>query len=177
MEEIRQHIEALIFCSEQAITSTEIALCLSSVFETPITRAEIEEEVRGIEQIYAQTNNFYEIAQIAGGYQFLTRKEFAPAIALLHQQKNKKQLSPAAMETLAIIVYKQPVTKTEIEQIRGVNCDYTIQRLLEKDLIQIDGKSDSVGRPLIYSTSRAFMDHFKLNSLDQLPQLKDLPSS
>jgi len=78
------------------------------------------------------------------------------------------------METLAIIAYRQPITKLEIEQIRGVNSDYSVQRLLEKELISIDGKAETPGRPILYSTSTLFMDYFGLNNLSQLPQLKDL---
>lgn len=91
-------------------------------------------------------------------------------------QRSKKKLSQAALETLSIIAYKQPITKLDIEQIRGVNCDYTIQRLLEKDLIAISGKAKAIGRPLLYSTSSTFMDYFGINSPAELPQIKDLPA-
>ena len=174
MENLHQYIEALIFSSEQAVSADEIASCLSSFFSVELSAEEITKEVLELEAKYNKSEFFFELAYINNGYQFLTKKEFAPALAILLQHKSKKKLSTAAMETLAIIAYKQPVTKPEIEQIRGVNSDYSVQRLLEKDLIQIDGKSDQVGKPLIYSTSRNFMDYFKLNSLEQLPQLKDL---
>jgi len=92
----------------------------------------------------------------------------------LQIQRSKKKLSQAAIETLAIIAYQQPVTKLEIEQIRGVNCDYTIQKLLEKELIVISGKAETVGKPIIYSTSPFFMDYFGINSINELPQIKEL---
>jgi segregation and condensation protein B len=89
-------------------------------------------------------------------YQFLTKKKYHAVISLLQLQRSKKNLSQAALETLAIIAYKQPVTKTDVEQIRGVNCDYSIQKLLEKELIAITGKSESVGKPILYGTSSLF---------------------
>jgi segregation and condensation protein B len=92
---------------------------------------------------------------------------------LLQLQRSKKKLSPAALETLAIIAYKKQVTKVEIEQIRGVNSEYSIQKLLDKDLITIIGKSEGVGRPILYSTSQQFMDYFGINSLEELPQIKE----
>ena len=93
------------------------------------------------------------------------------------QQKAKRKLSSSSMETLAIIAYRQPITKPEVEQIRGVNCDYSIQKLLEKELISISGKSDAPGRPLLYSTSKLFADYFGLASEKDLPQLKDIQTN
>ena len=110
---------------------------------------------------------------VANGYQFLTKKEYHAVISLLQVQRSKKKLSPAALETLAIIAYKQPVTKLEIEQIRGVNSEYSIQKLLEKELITIVGKSETVGRPILYSPSQQFMDYFGINNLNELPQIKE----
>lgn len=175
MDNIAQYLEALIFASEQAVSADELASCLTAFFGCSITAAEVDTELQELRIKYSDPAFFTELVAINNGYLFLSKKEFGPVIALLVQQKSKKKLSMAAMETLSIVAYKQPVTKPEIEQIRGVNCDYSIQRLLEKDLIQINGKSDAPGRPLLYSTSRNFMDYFKLHSLDQLPQLKDLP--
>ena len=93
-------------------------------------------------------------------------------INLLQAQRSKKKLSQAALETLAIIAYKQPATKTDIEQIRGVNCDYSIQKLLEKELIAITGKSEAVGKPILYGTSNLFMDYFGINNMEELPSYK-----
>ncbi len=107
----------------------------------------------------------------------MTKKNYHPVISLLQLQRSKKKLSQAALETLAIIAYKQPVTKTDVEQIRGVNCDYSIQKLLEKELIAIIGKSDSVGKPILYGTSSLFMDYFGINSIQELPHIKELTDS
>ncbi|AFD07518.1 SMC-Scp complex subunit ScpB [Solitalea canadensis] len=177
MEHIQQHIEALIFASEQSITSAEIVACLSSVAGTDIAEKAVDEAIETISQKYEGEEHFFELIALSGGYQFMTKKRFAPTVSSLIQHRNKKKLSAAAMETLAIIAYKQPITKTEIEQIRGVNCDYSVQKLLEKELITIEGKSDAPGRPLLYATSKLFMDYFSLNSLNDLPQLKDIQTT
>ena len=109
-------------------------------------------------------------------YQFLTKKKYHPIVNQLQAHRSKKKLSQTAIETLAIIAYKQPITKLEIEQIRGVNCDYTIQKLLEKELITITGKADTVGKPILYSTSSIFMDYFGINSIADLPRSKEVIS-
>lgn len=111
--------------------------------------------------------------EMGGGYQFLTKPAYQASIGILLKQQSKKRLSASALETLSIIAYRQPVAKSEIEQIRGVNCDYTVQKLLEKELIEIKGKADTVGRPLLYGTTEKFMEYFGINSLQDLPTLKD----
>jgi segregation and condensation protein B len=110
-----------------------------------------------------------------GGWQFLSKKEYHKTIAQLNGEKFLKKLSAAAMETLSIIAYKQPVTKGEIESIRGVNADYAVQKLLEKELIIISGRNENLpGHPLIYSTSKSFMDYFGINSSEDLPKIKEV---
>ena len=108
-----------------------------------------------------------------GGFQFLTKPAYQASIGILLKQQSKKRLSKSALETLSIIAYKQPVTKAEMEQIRGVSCDYTVQKLLEKELVEIRGKSEGVGRPILYGTSPKFMDYFGINDLKELPTPKD----
>ena len=103
----------------------------------------------------------------------MTKPAYQASIGILLKQQSKKRLSTSALETLSIIAYKQPVTKSEIEQIRGVNCDYTVQKLLEKELVEIKGKAESIGRPLLYGTSTRFMDYFGINSIKDLPTPKD----
>ena len=174
MEQPELYIEALIFASEQSIRIEEIIYCLQMVFERDFTVDEVKEHIAGISQKYNQDNIAIELVYLNNGYQFLTKKTYHPIVNLLQLQRAKKKLSQAALETLAVVAYKQPVTKTDIEQIRGVNCDYSIQKLLEKELISISGKSDAVGKPLLYSTSGQFMDYFGINSIDELPHLKEL---
>ena len=173
MENIEQYIEALIFVSEQSIRTEEILYCLQAAFSQDFTEDEVNGHITHITKKYHDKNFAIEVVKVNNGYQFLTKKEYHQVISLLQAQRAKKKLSHAALETLAIIAYKQPVTKPEIEQIRGVNCDYSIQKLLEKELISIIGKSESVGKPILYGTSSIFMDYFGINNIKELPQIKE----
>jgi segregation and condensation protein B len=173
MENIEQHIEALIFVSEQSIRIEEIIYCLQAAFEQDFTGDEIDLYLKNIAQKYQDESFAIELVKISNGYQFLTKKAYHQVVSLLQAQRAKKKLSQAALETLAIIAYKQPVTKMDVEQIRGVNCDYSVQKLLEKELIAIVGKADTVGKPILYGTSGIFMDYFGINAIDELPQLKE----
>jgi segregation and condensation protein B len=174
MKEPELYIEALIFASEQGIRIEEIIYCLQAAAEHDFTSDEIKNHLKQIQQKYSDENLAIELVNINNGYQFLTKKNYHPVISLLQLQRSKKKLSQAALETLAIIAYKQPVTKTDVEQIRGVNCDYSVQKLLEKELIAIVGKSESVGKPILYGTSPLFMDYFGINSIQELPHIKEL---
>ena len=174
MQLLKQHIEALIFTAEQTITTDEIISCLKTVYGWELTKKEILTVISELKEKYNHEDFSFELIEIAEGFQFLSKKEYHNAVNTLLQIKAKRRLSTAALETLAIIAYKQPLSKSEIEHIRGVNCDYSIQKLLEKELIVIEGKSDSPGKPLIYATSKNFMDHFGLRSVKDLPKLKDL---
>jgi segregation and condensation protein B len=139
-----------------------------------LTEEEIVASIETIREKYLGEEFSFELVDISEGYQFLTKKDYFPTVNALIQHKAKKRLSVAQMETLSIIAYKQPISKPEIERLRGVNCDYAIQKLLEKELIAISGKSDSAGRPILYSTSDDFMDYFGIKSVKDLPQLKDI---
>lgn len=174
MEHIEQYLEALIFASEQSIRLEELQYCLQSVFNEDISTEIVVKQLGAIKSKYADDRFAIELVKTGNGYQFLTKKQYHQAINQLQLQRSKKKLSQAAIETLAIIAYRQPITKLEVEQIRGVNCDYTIQKLLEKELIAISGKADTVGKPLLYGTSPLFMDYFGINDISELPQLKDL---
>jgi segregation and condensation protein B len=174
MNTLNQHIEALIFCSEQSISMDEISSILKTTFEWEPSEGEILASIEAIKAKYLSEEFAFELCEIADGYQFLTKKEFHVSVSALIKHKAKKKLSTSAMETLAIIAYKQPITKGEVEHIRGVNCDYAVQKLLEKELIEISGKSDAPGKPLVYKTSKSFMDYFGIKTVKDLPQLKDL---
>jgi len=177
MEDIEQYIQALVFVSEQSIRTEEIIYCLQAAFNEDFTEEEINIHLQNITQKYQDKNFAIELIKTNNGYQFLTKKAYHQVISLLQQQRSKKKLSQAALETLAIIAYKQPVTKPDVEQIRGVNCDYSIQKLLEKELIAIVGKSEAIGKPILYGTSSVFMDYFGINSINELPQIKDFTDS
>jgi segregation and condensation protein B len=173
MENIEQYIEALIFVSEQSIRTEEIVYCLQSAFTQDFDISEIDRHIQNITEKYRGDAFAIEVVKINNGYQFLTKKNYHEVVSLLQAQRSKKRLSQAALETLAIIAYKQPVTKPDVEQIRGVNCDYSIHKLLEKELISITGKSDAIGKPTLYGTSPLFMDYFGINSINDLPQIKE----
>jgi len=177
MDNIEQYIEALIFVSEQSIRMEEILYCLQSAFDKDFDEAEVAAHIVSITQKYNDERFAVQVVKINNGYQFLTKKDYHQVVALLQAQRSKKKLSQAALETLAIVAYKQPVTKPDIEQIRGVNCDYSIQKLLEKELIAIVGKSEGIGKPILYGTSPLFMDYFGINNIQELPQLKDFTES
>jgi len=172
------HIEALIFASEKPLTDVEMTELVNSALGFIEDRATVEQVQAAIEGIGEKYNSeFYafELKQIGGGWQFLTKKEYHKTVAQLNGDKFLKRLSTAALETLAIIAYKQPITKSEVESIRGVNCDYAVQKLLEKDLVIISGRNeDAVGKPLIYSTSKSFMDYFGINSAADLPKISEV---
>src|SRR5690606_11848960 len=130
-----------------------------------ITLDQVESAIEGLKEKYDSDFYPFHVVQSGGGWQFLTKKEYHKTIAQLNGDKFMKRLSGAALETLAIIAYKQPVTKGEIEAIRGVSADYAIQKLLEKELIVISGRNENLpGHPLVYSTSKSFMDYFGINS-------------
>lgn len=167
-------VEALIFASEKGISEDEIGAVLSSMADVVYEQSEISASLERINKKYFDAGLCIGLVKTGSGFQFLTRKQFYPVIQQLHLFRGKKKLSQAALETLAVIAYKQPVTKTEIEQIRGVNCDYTVQKLLEKELIEITGKSDMIGKPLLYSTTQTFMDYFGINGPAELPDWSDL---
>ena len=176
MKLLTQHIEALIFTSEQATTPDEIITCLKTVYGWELKKEELTEAIEQIKIKFSDEAFSFELNEIAGGYQFLSKREYHSAIHVMLQLKEKKRLSTAALETLAIIAYKQPISKPELEHIRGVSCDYSIQKLLEKELVVIAGKSEGPGKPLLYATSKNFMDHFGLRSVKDLPKLKDIQS-
>jgi segregation and condensation protein B len=172
------HIEALIFASEKPLASNELAELVNNALgfiEDRATMAQVDAAIKAIKEKYESDFYPFEVVEIGGGLQFLTKKEFHPTIAQLNGDKFLKRLSVASLETLSIIAYKQPVTKSEIEIIRGVNCDYAVQKLLEKDLVIIAGRNeDSPGKPLIYATSKSFMDYFGINSPDDLPKIREV---
>lgn len=172
--ELKAELEALIFASEQPMNAEELAKIIAQYHEIEVSESEMSNFLEQLVADYQSNQLGFELVKTGGGYLFLTKKEFQPLLALALAERSKKRLSQAALETLSIIAYKQPVTKADLEHIRGVNCDYSIQRLLERNLIVISGKSNGPGRPLLYSTSERFMEYFGINTLEELPPLKAL---
>ncbi|MCB0560623.1 MAG: SMC-Scp complex subunit ScpB [Lewinellaceae bacterium] len=177
MERLAQHIESLIFSTDQPVTLEEIKSCLEEVLEVSFTEEELLEAIGQLKERYEQEDYAFSINEIAEGYQFLTKPAFHNTVGAYLRQTTRKRLSRAALETLSIIAYKQPVTKSEMERIRGVSCDYSIQKLLEKELVAIVGRDEGPGRPLLYGTSEKFMDYFGLKSLRDLPKPKEFKES
>ena len=173
MEFLQQHIEALIFASSQPIPMNELQSVLQEVFQSEIEEKTIKSLIFLSNDKYRQDEFPFEIVEIAGGFQFLTKGAFHASVAVHLKQTTKKRLSQAALETLALIAYKQPVSKSELEQIRGVDCNYAVQKLLEKELVAITGRAETPGRPLLYGTSEKFMDYLGIRSLQDLPKPKD----
>ncbi|HEX9651120.1 MAG TPA: SMC-Scp complex subunit ScpB [Cyclobacteriaceae bacterium] len=147
--------------------------CLSEMFGADIPEEDITKALEDVKNKYEDEAFSLQLVHTGGGYQFLTKPAYQSSISILLKHQSRKRLSTSALETLSIIAYKQPVSKPQIEQIRGVNCDYSIQKLLDKGLIEIKGKADSVGKPIIYGTSEFFMDYFGINDLQELPTPKD----
>lgn len=178
LSQIIPHIEALIFASDKPLTALELVDYVNNALgfiEDVASLDQVESAIEGIREKYDAEFYAFELKQSGGGWQFLTKPQYHKTVALINGDKFIKKLSTAALETLAIIAYKQPVTKSEMESIRGVNCDYAVQKLLEKDLVVISGRNeDAVGKPLIYSTSKSFMDYFGINSPEDLPRINEV---
>lgn len=182
MGNIKSIIEAIIFASDTPLSLKQIKDIvnepnkkLSSNGETSkITEEEIKNFIDELNQEYAERGSAFRIIEIAEGYQFATLPEFAKWIGKLFKEKSKKKLSQPALETLAIIAYKQPISKPEIEAIRGVNVDHIIKTLLEKKLITIVGRAETIGRPLLYGTTKDFLKYFGLKDLSELPKPSEI---
>lgn len=173
LERLVQHIESLIFATNQPITLEEIKSCLEEALGISFVEEELLRAIGQLKERYEQEDYAFAVSEIAEGYQFLTKPAFHHTVGTFLRQTTRRRLSQAALETLSIIAYKQPVTKTEMERIRGVSCDYSIQKLLEKELVAIVGRDEGPGRPLLYGTSEKFMDYFGLKSLRDLPKPKE----
>ena len=176
IEQIMLQSEALIFSSDKPLSAIDIEQLIKDTnSEDKLDVEKLPAALEAIVEKYASDFYPFEVKQIGGGYQFLSKKAFHPTLAKLNGEKYTKKLSTASLETLAIIAYKQPITKGEIEQIRGVNSDYSVQKLLEKELIVISGRMEEmVGKPLIYSTSKSFMDYLGINTIDDLPKISEI---
>jgi segregation and condensation protein B len=172
------HIEALIFASDKPLSTLELVDLINNALgfiEDKASLDQVESAIEAIREKYDSEFYSFEMKESGGGWQFLTKKEYHTTIAQLNADKYLKKLSTASLETLSIIAYKQPITKSEIENIRGVNCDYAVQKLLEKELVIIAGRNEeAVGKPLIYATSKSFMDYFGINSADDLPKINEV---
>lgn len=174
MDRLDRYIESLIFSSPNSIQITEIRNALHVSLKRIFTTDDIESSINRLKDKYNQEEFSFEIKEINGGYSFYTKARFHDVITAHLKETNKKKLTKPALETLSIIAYQQPVSRIEIEQIRGVNCEYTLQKLIEKELIEIAGRINAPGSPLLYKTSDHFMNYFGLKSIKDLPRLEDI---
>ena len=169
LHEYSSVIEALLFSADQPVSASKLRGCIETDEEIPV-----EEIIDQLNDYYDQEERAFFIMGLAGGYQLVTRKEYEPYVKKLYVSASRMRLSQAALEALAVIAYKQPVSRPEIDDIRGVNSDSVVRTLLERDLITVKGRADQPGRPLLYGTSDEFLRYFGLNSLDDLPKLKEI---
>ena len=169
-------VEALIFASDDPIAGTEIINAVKEIdgAEIEITDEDIENTVDELNAFYDEHGNAFTILKIAHGYVHATKPDHSKYVGFLSSEKSKRRLSQASLETLAIIAYKQPITKPELETIRGVNSDYTLNTLLEKNLVTISGRAESVGRPLLYVTTREFLKYFGIRVIGDLPKPREI---
>lgn len=160
-------IEALLFAGERPLGAEEIA----QAFEEPVGAGQIEETLRLLREEYEAEGRGFRVLSVAGGFQIATDPALGEILKRFYQSREKKRLSPASLETLSVVAYKQPVAKADIEFIRGVNVDGALKSLSEKDLIRVVGRKDAPGRPMLYGTTPFFLERFGLNSLRDLPPL------
>lgn len=168
-DQARQVIEALLFASSKPLTVPEIRKVIRGM-----TPKQVEEHINALRAVYAEQNRSFEILEIAGGYEIATKREFAPWIMKVELQKKVRQATQSALETLAILAYKQPITRSEIEELRGVDVSGVITTLTERGFIKIVGKKEVPGRPFLYGTTEKFLEHFGLNSLQDLPSIDEI---
>lgn len=171
-DNLKAVIEALLFASDKPLTLERIRNILDNLQTDEIRR--ILEELR---EEYEQSNRGIRITEIAGGFQIITAPSFAPFLKKLYKERHTEKLSKPALETLAIIAYKQPVTKLEIESLRNVNIDGVMQNLLDKGLIRVTGRKKAPGRPKVYGTNLQFLEYFGLKSLEELPKIENFQNA
>jgi segregation and condensation protein B len=165
----KQIVEALLFASDSPVGLSTLV----EVLDGP-SPAEVAEIVRELGRDFDAAERGVVVAEIAGGYQILSRKDCSPWIERMLRSRRKVRLSRAGLETLAIVAYKQPITKVEIDSIRGVDSGGSLHTLLERNLVLIKGRSKGVGRPLLYTTAPEFLSYMGINELADLPELKEL---
>ena len=168
-QKAKQVVEALIFASSKPLTPGEIRKVTKV-----LTVSQIEKIAAGLKEEYQASGRSFEFLEIAGGYEISTKKEFAPWILKIELQRKARQATQSALETLAILAYKQPLTRAEIESLRGVDTSGVLNTLMEKNFIRIVGKKEVPGRPFMYGTTEKFLEHFGLKALQDLPSIEEI---
>ena len=169
MEDLKRIIEALLFASPEPLSVARIKLIIQGVETEEVTQA-----LESLKDEYAQESRSFQMVEIGGGYQLATKPDYSVFVGKLVESRTRQRLSKAAMETLAVVAYKQPVVRSTVEGIRGVNADGVLRTLMERDLIRIVGRGDGPGRPLLFGTTREFLLQFGMNKLSDLPGMKEI---
>lgn len=172
MDKEKHIIEALLFVCDGPLLIEQVANVLDANLEACAIRGLLKD----LQKEYDDSARGIRIVEVAGGFQMVTSTEFAPQLKKYYKNKHAERLSSPALETLAIVAYKQPVTRLDIESIRGVNVDGVIKNLLEKGLIRIVGRKEVIGRPFVYGTTKQFLEYFGLNSVEELPKMEEFSS-
>ena len=167
-------VEALVFASDVPLGAADVARVVGEVTGTGHSETEVAASVERLNGAYGQTDRAFRILATGGGYRLLTVEDAAPFLQALFAQEDERRLSRSLLETLAVVAYRQPVTKPEVDHVRGVGSDYAIRSLLEKDFVTVVGRSDTVGRPLLYGTTDRFLDQFALAALGDLPRPREI---
>lgn len=164
-------VESIVFASTEPIPLDKIVECIQ---KDDVRDELVKEAIDLLNRQYQETDRSIRIVKIAGGYQFATHPQYDRWVSRLFKEKAERKLSQSALEVLAIVAYRQPITRAEIEKIRGVNADWTLRSLMEKNLITVVGREDAPGKPLLFGTTRAFLEHFGLYDISELPKLKEI---
>jgi segregation and condensation protein B len=167
--------EALLFAADDPIGTERIAEIVTEVTgESSLDAERVEAVIEALQEAYTANERAFEIVAWAGGYRLVTREEVAPFVKAMVQDEQRQSLSRSLLETVAVVAYKQPVTRPEVDFVRGVNSDYALRKLMELELVDVKGRSESLGRPLLYGTTPAFLEQFGLNTLDDLPTIREV---
>ena len=166
---LKRAVEGLLFASERPLTADE----MRQAFEENLAEADIRAAIESLKNEYESQNRGFRIFEIAGGYQLVTDSSLESHLKKFYQSRLKKRLSQATLETLSVIAYRQPVTRADIEFIRGVAVDGALKTLLEKGIVKIAGRKEVPGRPMLYATTPQFLEHFGINTLQDLPPLNE----
>ncbi|MFK7883783.1 MAG: SMC-Scp complex subunit ScpB [Phycisphaerales bacterium] len=167
-------VEAMLLSVDRPIPTTKIAEPLAPIFDADITPEAIEASIARLNKHYDETGRAFRVEPVSGGFRLMTRPEHAPVIAAMHRARASTRLSRASLETLAIIAYRQPMTRAELESIRGVACGEVLRSLLDRKMIKITGRAEELGRPMLYGTTGQFLDAFGLASIKDLPKPEEL---
>lgn len=168
LDNTRSVVEAMLFISDKPVTVEQIRDVVGN-----LDAGQVRQIISELNAEYEQLNRGIRISEVAGGFRMITPPQLAPFLRKMYKQRRAERLSKPALETLAIIAYKQPLTRLEIESLRNVNVDGVMGSLVEKGLIRITGRKNAPGRPFVYGTTRQFLEYFGLKSLDELPKMED----